>query len=129
MAKTVGTLSLALRKFNDPSLSSVSSINAEGLSNGQSSTGAEEVNSETSPPAAVPVVQKDQPKPAPVTVTKDPTKFSNHVLEIHNGDKVERVEYRREVEPRGPGAEVRPGDAPAQATPPAKKTESPAEGN
>ena len=127
LAKTLGTISLALRKFNDQSKSESDTVTAEVLGSG-STGGASDVPAvETTPPAAVPVVQKEQPKPATaVASTTDPSKKSTHTLEIFNGDRHEVIRYVRD-EPRSPAAAGN-GDAAHQSTAP-KKNDPPAGGN
>lgn len=128
LAKTLGTISLALRKFNDQSKSENDTFRAEGLTGGTGDS-PETATSETSPPAAVPVVQKEQPKPAAGPVAKDSPKKSTHVLEIFNGDKHEVVQYHRDAEPRSTGPVIGNGDTPVPQTPAPKKNETPAGGN
>ena len=119
LAKTMGTISLALRKFNDTSLSGVTQVNAEGLNTGSTNAPTEEPNGESSVPVAVPPVVKVEPKPAPVATPKDGSKFATHTLEIIQGGKVEHHEFRREI----------PAE-PVVATPAPKKEEkTPADGN
>ncbi|MCI0683642.1 MAG: Flp pilus assembly protein CpaB [Gemmataceae bacterium] len=102
LAKTMGTISLALRKYNDNSKSEITSVTVEGM---RGNNVAEDPTTEQVPtqaPAAIPLAAKEpQPKvpgTAPV-VANDPT-FSQHTLTVFNGPNVTQTIYKTEELPQ-----------------------------
>lgn len=103
LAKTLGVISLALRKFNDRSKSSVLYVSAEHLKNGTlpKEGAADDLNE--SPPAIAVAGLPALPKPeAPtyMTVKKDGVQ---HVLRIYTGQEMKKYVYQLSEE-GGPDA-------------------------
>lgn len=115
LAKTMGTISLALRKYNDNSKSEFTKVTAETLN---TNTGAEDedLGLTSAPPTAVvpvaPVAAKDPAKePAPkvnVAAPAAPPRQVGAVL-IYNGPAHSKIEY-----------EVSSDQEPSPAAPPSK---------
>jgi len=111
LAKTLGVISLSLRKYNDNSKSEVNKLTVEGL---HTSVGAGE-DAEVGPSiptANVPVVPKTD-TPAPKVGGSAPT--SKNGVDIYNGAQHQRVEYDPTNPTNQSGAP--PVIAPAKKTP------------
>jgi pilus assembly protein CpaB len=98
LAKTLGNISLVLRKFNDSSKSEVTKVTAEGIQTGDSSSGTEEAVPEPGgnlPVPNVPSLPPLNPKDGTLTagVDKGP-EGKAYILVITEGDQQRKVEYR-----------------------------------
>jgi pilus assembly protein CpaB len=122
LAKTLGTISLVLRKFNDQSLSSTSSYTAENLKTGTINKEGGQDDLEGPPPAvsvlpALPKVEekKDLKK-------DDKGKFQMVIIE---GDTQRKVGFDVDPNSKVPGLEVQRSEVnappPSISPPPAKK--------
>ncbi|MCS6897294.1 MAG: Flp pilus assembly protein CpaB, partial [Nitrospira sp.] len=91
LAKQIGTISLALRKFNDTSLAKTDRINVESLlgippDNQQDQKDVNVYDADTPPLAGVPTTPKE-PKPA-AAPPKEPPKSTAHTIVIREGSKI-----------------------------------------
>jgi pilus assembly protein CpaB len=137
LAKSVGSVSLVLRGFQDPTHSTASKITVEGLLKGGESFNEEPIDTAatptpaTPPAAAVPaapaqpqqVAKEPTPPPAPEVVDKGPS-GRLHTQSIYNGDKLEQAHFlinESSAPPSTPGTERAPA-LPAPSAAPAPKT-------
>src|SRR5439155_13418400 len=100
LAKSSGSIALALRGFNDSSLSPVDTINGDGIRSGISSgslRAEEPADSTGSPPVALPTLPaqpKTQPKTAPPSLTDKQRDYLGHILTITEGDQQREVNFK-----------------------------------